>query len=133
MARHQSTGATGILTGEHAGDRRSRIEQHDQQVGAALVADAGGGGGQANAVDDRKVRRMLRRKRRDLAQFGLKLAGLSLLLAVGVPWLLVSTGVRGRSALNRGVVHRLFDLGVDHLDLGGVAEARDHFLCLRLH
>ena len=51
----------------------------------------------------------------------------------GVPWLLVSTGVRSRSALNRGVVHRLLDLGIDHLDLGGVAQARDHFLRLRLH
>ena len=41
--------------GEDAGDRRARVEQREQHVGAALVADAGLGGREAHAGDRRQL------------------------------------------------------------------------------
>ena len=60
-----------LRLGQHAGDRGAGIEQRKQQIDAAGIANAGGGGGDAHAVDRRQMRRMLRRERRDLAQSGL--------------------------------------------------------------
>ena len=57
-----STGAEHVLrAGEHAGDRRARIEHGQQQVGAALVADAGLGGREA-ARPARPASRAARRR-----------------------------------------------------------------------
>ena len=60
-----------LRLGQHAGDRRARIEQRQQEVGAAGIANAGGGGRDAHAIDRRQLRHMLRRERRDLPQSGL--------------------------------------------------------------
>ena len=49
--------------GEHAGDRRAGIEQRQQHVGAAGVADAGGGGREPHAGDRRHVGKLRRRER----------------------------------------------------------------------
>ena len=48
--------------GEHARDRRAFIENNQQHIGAALVANAGGAGGEAHAVESRKLGEGLRRE-----------------------------------------------------------------------
>ena len=58
----------GLGVGQNAGDRRAGVEQRQQQIDAARVANPRGGCGDAHALDCRQARHRLRRERRDLAQ-----------------------------------------------------------------
>ena len=51
--------------GEHPGDAGARVEHGEHHVGAALIADAGGGGRQAHAGDRGHVGNVFRSERRD--------------------------------------------------------------------
>ena len=123
----------GLRLGEHAGDAGAGVEQSEQEIGAPGIADPRRASGEANALDAREARQAPSvRKARSWptasASHALKRSGSVVVL--GVPGRLGVVLRRGL-APDRGILHRLLDLRIDDVDLGGVMQLAC-IVCLRL-
>src|SRR6185437_12851694 len=120
----------GLGLRQNTGDGGAGVEQCEEQIGAAGIADAGSGGCNAHPLNGRKFSKALRRERRNFPHGAYAKRSL---LSAGIPLALVLRQFRQLLAIEHAAIHRLLEVGIDYLDLRSAAQAGHNLLRLLLH